>query len=474
MGNPGHAPDAGQRPPLGWLGIMRLGLVQTALGAIVVLTTSTINRVMVVELALPAMVPGALVALHYAVQVLRPYWGHGADRGGRLTPWIIGGMALLALGGIGAALATALMALSFWAGLALATLSFLLIGIGVGASGTSLLVLLSKRVADHRRPAAATVVWVMMIAGFIITAATAGHYLDPFSIKRLVIVTSIVSGLAMAVTLLAVTGVEGREAKPASQEESAEKASAASFRAAMADVWSEPQSRLFAIFIFMSMIAYSAQDLILEPFAGAVFGFTPGQSTKLAGIQHGGVLAGMILVALATLWKGGRVAGSSRLWTVGGCIASAFMLLMLSTAAFIGPEFPFRAVVFGLGVANGAFAVSAIGAMMRLVSKGQASREGVRMGLWGAAQGIAFGVGGFLGTAAVDLARLLTADAALAYASVFAAEAALFVVSAVLADRVARQAAGAIRDGVKDPVIPSNPTQASAPDAPFAFGATAR
>ena len=68
---------------LGWLGIVRLGLVQTALGAIVVLTTSTMNRVMVVELALPAMLPGALVALHHAVQLLRPRLGHGSDVGGR-------------------------------------------------------------------------------------------------------------------------------------------------------------------------------------------------------------------------------------------------------------------------------------------------------------------------------------------------------------------------------------------------------
>jgi MFS transporter, BCD family, chlorophyll transporter len=451
------------RPPLGWLGIVRLGLVQTSLGAIVVLTTSTINRVMVVEMALPAMVPGALVALHYAVQVLRPCWGHGADRGGRLTPWIVGGMAALALGGVGAALATALMALSFIAGLALATLSFLLIGIGVGASGTSLLVLLSKRVSDHRRPAAATVVWVMMIAGFIITAGTAGHFLDPFSIGRLVLVTASVSTLAMVVTLFAVAGVEGCETAQKPRSDGIDSQSVATFRAAMVEVWSEPQSRLFAVFIFMSMIAYSAQDLILEPFAGAVFGFTPGQSTKLAGVQHGGVLAGMILVALATSWKGGRIAGSSRLWTVGGCLASAGMLFSLSLAAFVGPEFPFRVVVFCLGVANGAFAVSAIGAMMRLVSKGHSAREGVRMGLWGAAQGIAFGIGGFLGTAAVDLARLLTSSPVLAYASVFAAEGVLFVVSAVLADRVARQAAS----------FSASP-EAPKIDPPFAYGATAR
>ncbi len=43
---------------LGWLSIARLGLVQAALGAIVVLTTSTLNRVMIVELGLAAVIPG--------------------------------------------------------------------------------------------------------------------------------------------------------------------------------------------------------------------------------------------------------------------------------------------------------------------------------------------------------------------------------------------------------------------------------
>ena len=123
--------------PLGWLGIVRLGLVQTALGAIVVLTTSTLNRVMVVELALPATLPGALVAMHYAVQVLRPRLGYGSDVSGRATPWIIGGMATLCTGGLLAAVATAWMTTSQWSGIALAVLAFLMIGVGVGASGTS-------------------------------------------------------------------------------------------------------------------------------------------------------------------------------------------------------------------------------------------------------------------------------------------------------------------------------------------------
>ncbi|MGO3932082.1 PucC family protein, partial [Rhodopseudomonas pseudopalustris] len=167
--------------PLSWLGIVRMGLVQTGLGAIVVLTTSTLNRVMVVELALPAMLPGALVAIHYALQVFRPAWGHGSDRGARRTPWIIGGMAVLALGGFLAAVATAWMSTQPLFGVALAIVAFCLIGGGVGAAGTSLLVLLAKRTDERRRAAAATIVWVMMIAGFIVTTGFAGHLLDPFS-----------------------------------------------------------------------------------------------------------------------------------------------------------------------------------------------------------------------------------------------------------------------------------------------------
>lgn len=90
----------------GWLQVVRLGLVQASLGAIVVLMTSTLNRIMVVELALPAMLPGALVALHYLVQMSRPRMGHGSDQGTRRTPWIIGGMTVLAAGALSATLAT--------------------------------------------------------------------------------------------------------------------------------------------------------------------------------------------------------------------------------------------------------------------------------------------------------------------------------------------------------------------------------
>ena len=423
---------------LSWFGIFRLGLVQTALGSIVILTTSTMNRVMVVELALPAMLPGILVALHHSVQLLRPRLGHGSDVGGWRTPWIVGGMAALALGGIGAAIGTALMATNFTAGVALAVVSFLLIGVGSGATGTSLLVLLAKQVNDERRAAAATIVWTMMIVGFIVTSALAGHFLDPFSPQRLVAVTAATACSAFVLTLVAVAGVERRHVAPAAPAGTAQ----LPFRAALAQVWDDPQARQFTIFVFVSMLAFSAQDLILEPFAGTVFGFTPGESTQLSGIQNGGVLAGMMLVALAA--SGKRRFGSLRAWTIGGCVASAIALIALAVGG-LSAGWPLRANVFALGMANGAFAVAAIGSMMRLANAGAPGREGVRMGLWGAAQAIAFAVGGFAGTVASDLAHILIGSSALAYACVFAAEGVLFLLAARLALGVSATASERIR-----------------------------
>ncbi|OYX01084.1 MAG: hypothetical protein B7Z14_07220, partial [Bosea sp. 32-68-6] len=95
-------------------------------------------------------------------------------------------------------------------------------------------------------------------------------------------------------------------------------------------------------------------------------------------------------------------------------------------------------------------AVAAIGSMMRLVGEGKPERQGVRMGLWGAAQGVAFGLGGLCGAAATDLARQLAATPAAAYAVVFAAEALLFIVAAGLALAVARQATERDRRARKD------------------------
>ncbi|RYY53646.1 MAG: MFS transporter, partial [Comamonadaceae bacterium] len=348
-------------------------------------------------------------------------------------PWIIGGMAVLATGGIGAAAATAWMGTHVAAGIVAAVLAFMLIGFGVSAAGTSLLVLLAQRVQPERRAAAATIVWLMMIAGFAVTAGVAGSLLDPYSPARLIGVTAAVSAVAMLVACLAMRGLEGGAADgPAGAPSPGPEP--VRFLAALAEVWAEPQARRFTVFVFVSMLAYSAQDLILEPFAGTALGFTPGESTRLSGVQHGGVLLGMIAAALAGR---GRF-GSLRTWQVGGCLLSALALLGLVAAGALGPAWPFKLNVFVLGVANGAFSIAAIAEMMKLAGEGRSERAGVRMGMWGAAQALAFGFGGLAGAGASDLARLFIGTPAASYGAVFAAEALLFVVAAVLAGRVGR------------------------------------
>jgi MFS transporter, BCD family, chlorophyll transporter len=410
---------------LSWVQIFRLGLVQMGLGALVVLMTSTLNRLMVVELALPAVIPGLLVALHYGVQMSRPKWGYASDTGGQRTRWIIGGMVTL---GVGALLATAsliLLGVSLVLGMALSIVAYVLIGLGVGASGTSLLALLATTTAPHRRAAAATITWLMMIFGIAMTAGIVGSLIDPYTPLRLIQIVAIVVLIAIVVTIVAVWGVEqGLHVTRAPDP--------TPFRQGLAEIWAEPKARNFTIFVFLSMTAYFMQELILEPYAGLVFGLTPGQTTSLSGAQNGGVFVGMLTVGIMATGLG---IGALRNWVVAGCLGSAAALAVITLIGSVGQDAPILAAIVGLGFFNGMFAVAAIGSMMALAGAGRAGREGTRMGLWGAAQALAAGFGGLLGAAMVDVLRLSLPDVT-AFGLVFLCEASLFIAAAVMAAKI--------------------------------------
>ncbi len=430
----------GARIGLGWTDIMRMGLVQASIGAIVMLATSLLNRVMVVEYALPAALPAGLVAWHYAVQLSRPMWGHGSDKGRKRTPWIIGGMGILALGGIVAVNATILLPVSPLAGTLLAILAFSMIGAGVGAAGTSLLAMLASGVVPERRAAAAAITWIMMVAGIVMAAATAGSLIDPFSEQRLAIVSGGVALCAFVLACVAIAGIEKRLIPPPHPNADAP---TGSFGEALREIMGDATARRFTIFVFVSMLAYAMQDLILEPFAGLVFDMTPGESTKLSGLQHGGVMAGMIVAGIGGSAFAGRRPSDLRWWILAGCGGSALALAGLAIAATTAgaDAWPLKANVAVLGFANGLFAVSAIGAMMGLAGAGQQSREGVRMGVWGAAQAIAFGLGGLTGAMGVDIARGMLASDGAAFQLIFAGEAGLFILAALLGVRVTMRTA---------------------------------
>jgi MFS transporter, BCD family, chlorophyll transporter len=436
---------------MSWFAIVRLGGVQAAIGAMVMLCTSLLNRVMVVEYAMAAAIPAGLVAWHYAVQLSRPVWGHGSDKGRRRTPWIVGGMAALASGAMLAVFATVGQSLL------LAVVAFTLIGAGVGAAGTSLLAVLATQTRPDQRAAAAAITWIMMIVGIIVTAGVAGQMLKPFSVERLVMVVCGVAAAAFVLAVVSVWGVEVKSVRPepveglsfssrsdAKEGQGFDKLSPNGFWEAVTEMMADPEARVFTIFVFVSMLAYSMQDMILEPFAGLMFAMTPAESTTLSGVQHMGVLVGMLLVGV-----GGRAfakdANGLRNWTVGGCLGSAVALIGLATAARVAPDWPVAANVALLGFCNGVFAVSAIGAMMALAGAGGEAREGVRMGVWGASQAIAFGLGGLVGAVGVDAGRRMMGADGPAFALIFGIEAGMFLLAALVALRAVAGRYGASR-----------------------------
>jgi len=392
-----------------------------------VLTTSTLNRLMVVEMALPAILPGLLVALHYGIQITRPNWGFLSDMGGNRTRFIIGGMAALALGGLLATVGTILIDGQFGIGLVVSIAAYALIGLGVGASGTSLLALLATATEPNRRAAAATITWLMMIFGIALTATLVGKMLDPYSPALLLKIVAVVTGGAFVMTCLAIWGIERRVVAEIPDQEPVP------FMTGLREIWGEREARHFTIFVFLSMVAYFMQELILEPYAGLVFAFTPGESTSLSGAQNGGVFIGMLTVGIAAT---GLKIGSLRFWVVFGCLSSAVALCIVAALGQVGAGAPLSAAVMYLGFSNGIFAVAAIGSMMQLAGQGRTGREGTRMGLWGAAQAIAAGFGGLFGAGAVDAARLAFSSDGTAYGIVFAFEAVLFILAAAVAMRV--------------------------------------
>ena len=288
---------------------------------------------------------------------------------------------------------------------------------------------MATQVSAARRPAAATSFWLLMIVGAVFAAGLCSQLLHPFSLGALTRVAAWLTAGAFLLGTLAIRGVErvaGRAPDPIAEP----------FRAAFANTWREAESRRFAVFVFVAMLAYSAQELILEPFAGAVLHLSPAQTAALTGQHQSGVLLGMVLVAVAGSLAGSLRARMMRLFTGGGCALSAACLLGLAYGGMAGAGWPVNATVVVLGVGNGAFAVSAVGAMLGLAAQGRTGRAGTRMGLWGAAQAVAMGLGGLLATGASDAAHALLGTPSAAYAAVFLGQAGLFLIAARLAARV--------------------------------------
>ena len=436
---------------MNWFSILRLGLVQLCIGSSVVIPLSTLNRLMKVELALPATIAGFLIALHYAVQLTRVNWGYLSDKTQNRSQWIIFGMLIIGIGGVLASASIPLIESNFAYGIMLALFSYTLIGFGVGAAGTPLLALLASYSSKSQKGFAASITFLMMILGLAITGITAGIILDPYSHQKLIKITA---SLAIITNILSFLSLKNLE-KSLRNNADARTPNAINydvpFLEGIKKVWMEREARLFTIFIFISMGAFSMQDPILEPFAGEVFGFAVGESTKLDGFHKIGTLIGIILIILClskfrigfgslSFVKNERL-GSEKFWLITGCLFSALSLIIISVLGLTYKD-PgiLNSVVFLFGISNGVFTAGILGTMLHLASRGSdGNNTGTRMGIWGAAQAYATMIAVFFSTVLVDILGLMMNSLPSVYGIVFLTAASFFIAAAFLGSLIIKK-----------------------------------
>ena len=436
---------------MNWFSILRLGLVQLCIGSSVVIPLSTLNRLMKVELALPATIAGFLIALHYAVQLTRVNWGYLSDKTQNRSQWIIFGMLILGIGGVLASASIPLIESNFAYGIMLALFSYTLIGFGVGAAGTPLLALLASYSSKSQKGFAASITFLMMILGLAITGITAGIILDPYSHQKLIKITASLAIITNILSFLSLKNLEKSLRNNADARTPNAITYDVPFLEGIKKIWMEREARLFTIFIFISMGAFSMQDPILEPFAGEVFGFAVGESTKLDGFHKIGTLIGIILIILClskfrigfgslSFVKNERL-GSEKFWLITGCLFSALSLIIISVLGLTYRDAGIlNSVVFLFGISNGVFTAGILGTMLHLASRGSGNNNtGTRMGIWGAAQAYATMIAVFVSTVLVDILGLMMNSLPSVYGIVFLTAASFFIAAAFLGSLIIKK-----------------------------------
>jgi MFS transporter, BCD family, chlorophyll transporter len=423
--------------------LMRLSLFQISVGMAQVLLLGTLNRVMIVELSVPAMIVAAMIAIPVLIAPFRALLGHRSDThrsaiGWKRVPYLWFG-SLWQMGGL-AVMPFALIVLSgdqyhgpAWAGEVLAALAFLMTGLGMHMTQTAGLALASDRATDETRPRVVALLYIMYLFGMGVAAVVVGWLLrsyDPILLVR------VVQGCGLATLVLNVIALWKQEkVRPMTKAE--REAPRPRFRDAWADLMAGGTAgRLLAV-VVAGTLAFNMQDVLLEPYGGEILGLSVGATTFLTAAWAAGALVGFLLSArwLARGMDPYRLAGRGIL-----CGIAAFSAVIF--AAPLGSTGLFYAGALGIGFGGGVFGIATLTAAMTLPG----ANAGLALGAWGAAQATAAGLAIFIGGTLRDLfGHLATegtfgpalADASFGYSFVYHVEIGLlFATLAILGPMV--------------------------------------
>ncbi len=377
--------------------LLRLSLFQVSVGMATVMLLGTLNRVMIVELSVPATIVAVMIALPVLIAPFRAFLGHRSDThrsaiGWKRIPYLWFG-SLWQMGGL-AVMPFALLVLSGqqqvgppWAGEVLAAVAFLMTGLGLHMTQTAGLALATDRADEATRPRVVALLYTMFLLGMALSALIIGWLLRDFTPLTLIRVVQGAASVGIILNLIALWKQE--KVHPMSRQE--REAPRPRFRDAWADLMrGGAAGRLLAV-VFVGTMALTMQDVLLEPYGGEILGLSVSATTIVTALWAAGALSGFILAGrgLARGRNPYRIAASGILVGIAAFSAVIFAAPMGSSALFY-----LGAVLIGFG--SGLFAVATLTAAMTLPATGQAG-HGLALGAWGAAQATAAGLSIALG-----------------------------------------------------------------------------
>ncbi|WP_317056868.1 PucC family protein [Roseovarius rhodophyticola] len=373
--------------------LLRLSLFQVTVGMALVLLVGTLNRVMIVELAVPASIVAIMLALPLLFAPLRTLIGYKSDThvsalGLRRAPYIwkgtlyqFGGFAimpfaLLVLSGYGEAVDA-----PRWIGIGSAALAFLLVGAGLHMVQTVGLALATDLVEDEDQPKVVGLMYVMLLFGMVGSALIFGALLENYTPGRLI---QVIQGCAVTTVSLNMFAMWKQEARDRVRAAQMLEARPEKFEVAMRNLIKRPTMKRLLLVIGLGTFGYGMADVLLEPYGGQALGLSVAQTTKLTALLAGGTLLGFGYASHVL----GQGASPIRLGRTGALIGiPGFAAIILSSLG--GGILMFLVGTFLTGLGAGLFGHATLTATMRAAPKGQI---GMALGTWGAVQATCAGI----------------------------------------------------------------------------------
>ncbi len=372
--------------------LLRLSLFQVTVGMATALIVGTLNRVMIVELGVPAWLVAAMVALPLLVAPMRALTGFRSDThrsafGWRRVPFIWTGtllqffglaimpFALLVLSGLGQVATPPIV------GQLAAALAFLVVGLGLQTAQTAGLALATDLASEETRPRVVALMYVMLLLGMVGSGIPFGVLLAEFTPKRLIQVVQAAALVTLALNAVALWKQEARDPVRAAALKAAPQPL---FR----DTWkrfiANRRAKRFLWSVGLGTAAFNMQDIVLEPYGGEILHLSVGDTSLLTALLAAGSLAGFALAARVL----GRGSDPLRVAAYGALAGlPAFSAVIFAAPLDAGWMFRLGAAAIGFG--GGLFSVGTLTAAMRMEEKGFV---GLALGAWGAVQASAAGL----------------------------------------------------------------------------------